>query len=92
MNIAVASLNERMPEVLDALDRKEQVVLSYEGKEFASLQPVFNVEAEIERISKHPAVGMWADREDMKDPSEWVRNQRKSRYQNIFANTEGETE
>ena len=60
MNVAVAALHEHLSEVKEALDKKEQVILLHEGKEFASLQPVFDVEAEIERIKKLPAVGMWA--------------------------------
>ncbi len=92
MNVAIAALTERLPEVKDALDRKEQVILLHEGKEFASLQPVFDVEAEIERIKKLPAVGMWDDREDMKDPSEWVRNLRRGRYNELFKTAGGNKE
>lgn len=91
MNVAVAVLNERMPEVLEALDKKEEVVVSHEGKQFR-LQPAWDIEAEIERLKKHPAVGMWDDREDMKDPGEWVRNLRKPRYTNIFGTTDGDGE
>ena len=28
-----------------------------------------------------PMIGMWKDREDMKDPAEWVREVRKPRFQ-----------
>ncbi len=90
MNVAIAALTERLPEVKDALDRKEQVILLHEGKEFASLQPVFDVEAEIERLRNHPAVGMWDDREDMEDPSEWVRKIRRPRYEKLFATLSGD--
>lgn len=31
---------------------------------------------------KHPAFGMWKDREDMKDSVEWVRQVRKTRWRN----------
>ncbi len=73
-----------MSEVKEALDKKEQVILLHEGKEFASLQPVFDVETEIERLKNHPAVGMWDDREDMRDPSEWVKKIRRPRYEKLF--------
>ena len=90
MNVAVAALHEHLSEVKEALDKKEQVILLHEGKEFASLQPVFDVEAEIERIKKLPAVGMWADREDMKDPAEWLRKKRQRRRERLWAAAGGE--
>ena len=31
-------------------------------------------------LRDEPFVGMWADREDMKDPVEWVRNMRKTQW------------
>jgi hypothetical protein len=35
------------------------------------------------RVEDHPAFGIWADREDMKDPSAWVRKIRASRYDRL---------
>lgn len=84
MNISVKTLSKRLPEVMEALDKKERVVLSHEGKEFALLQPVSGIEDEIERIKNHPAVGMWADRDDMKDPTAWVREKRSRRRERVF--------
>lgn len=92
MNVAVTTLTERMPEVMDALDKKEEVILLHKGKKIAQLKPVFDLEAEIERIKKLPAVGMWDDREDMKDPSEWVRNLRRGRYEELFSTADGDKE
>ena len=34
------------------------------------------------KASEHPAKGMWADREDMKDPTEYVRKLRQGRFEN----------
>jgi hypothetical protein len=31
-------------------------------------------------LRDEPFVGMWADREDMKDPVEWVRNVRRTQW------------
>ncbi|MBX3293290.1 MAG: hypothetical protein KF881_10430 [Acidobacteria bacterium] len=31
-------------------------------------------------LQDEPFVGMWADREDMKDPVEWVRNIRRTQW------------
>jgi prevent-host-death family protein len=35
------------------------------------------------RGEEHPAFGMWADREDLKDPSAWVRKIRAPRYDRL---------
>jgi len=35
------------------------------------------------RVEDHPAFGMWADREDMKDPSAWLRKIRAPRYDRL---------
>ncbi|MDR3177038.1 MAG: type II toxin-antitoxin system RelB/DinJ family antitoxin [Desulfovibrio sp.] len=32
----------------------------------------------------HPAFGMWADREDMTDPSAWIRKQRSARRRHLY--------
>ena len=36
------------------------------------------------KFSDTPLCGMWADRDDMDDPSEYVRNLRKPRYTNAY--------
>jgi hypothetical protein len=36
-----------------------------------------------QEVEDHPAFGMWADREDMKDPSAWVRRIRAQRYHHL---------
>lgn len=50
------------------------------------------LEAEVERLKNHPAVGMWADREDMKDPVEWVRSLRRRRREKFFETAGGDAE
>jgi prevent-host-death family protein len=35
------------------------------------------------RVENHPAFGIWADREDMKDPSAWVRKIRAPRFDRL---------
>ena len=92
MNISVKALNKRLPEVMGALDKKEVVVLSHEGKDIALLQAVPDIDDEIQRITNHPTVGMWADREDMKDPAEWVRKRRRGRRERCLDPVGGEKE
>ncbi len=85
-----------LPEVLEALGKNERVVLSHSGRRIALLQPVQSersepdVDDEIRRIRNHPAVGMWADRDDMKDPAAWVRGKRQRRRERLFAGVGGD--
>ena len=90
MNISVKTLSKRLPEIMEALDKNERVVLSHEGKEIALLQPVSYIENEIQRIRNHPAVGMWADRDDMKDPTAWVRERRSRRRGRLLGIAHGD--
>lgn len=90
MNIAVQILNKRLPEVMKALDKNERVVLSHEGKEFALLQSISSIETEAQRLMADPGFGMWADREDMKDPAAWVHEQRANRRERLFKLNAGE--
>ncbi len=92
MNISIKTLSKRLPEVMEAFDKNEQVVLSHEGRNFALLQPVPDIEDEIQRIQNHPAIGIWADREDMKDPAAWVREKRRRRREKLFTTAGGDGE
>jgi len=41
----------------------------------------------IESFKKSDVFGMWKNREDMKDPVEWVRNKRRERFNRIYEKT-----
>ncbi len=92
MNISIKTLEKRLPEVMKALGKNEPIILSHEGKEFALLQPLTDFEERMQLIKNHPAVGMWADREDMKDPTEWVREKRQRRRERLFHPASGDDE
>lgn len=77
MKASIVDLRYRMKEVLKAVDRGETVTVLYRGKEKAKLVPI--KAAKPERIREHPAVGMWKDRKDMRDPAGWVGKLRQAR-------------
>jgi antitoxin (DNA-binding transcriptional repressor) of toxin-antitoxin stability system len=79
MNITVKTLPKRLPDVLAALKKNERVVLSSDGEEVALLQPIPEPDKELKRFMESPLFGMWGDREELSDPSEWVRSIRKPR-------------
>lgn len=78
MKASIVDLRYRMKDVLKAIDRGEPVTILYRGKEKARIVPI-KAEKPKMRIEDHPACGMWADREDMKDPVAWVRKLRSKR-------------
>jgi antitoxin (DNA-binding transcriptional repressor) of toxin-antitoxin stability system len=71
-----------MKSVLAALDRGEPVTVLYRGKEKARLVPSTS-EKTCRDITEHPFFGMWRDREDMADPSAYVRNLRKPPFHDL---------
>ena len=79
MEASIVDLRKRMREVLAAIDRGETVTITYRGKAKAVMVAVGQQPGERIPITEDPAFGMWKDRDDMKDPSAWVREQRSKR-------------
>ncbi len=80
MEASVTDLRRKTPKVLAAVYRGETVILTYRGKPRARIVPAGEKPRPRMRVTDHPAFGMWKDREDMKDPSAWVREQRRPRF------------
>jgi prevent-host-death family protein len=75
MEARIVDLRYRMKDVLRALERGETVTVLHRGKPKARIVPI-----EPERLAdprEAEGFGMWKDREDMKDPVEWVRKTRR---------------
>jgi antitoxin (DNA-binding transcriptional repressor) of toxin-antitoxin stability system len=79
MKATTLDLRRRMSEVVRALQRGQQVTLTHRGKVIGTIHPTSNGNGAKTSIRDHPAFGMWADREDMKDPAAWVRKLRSKR-------------
>ncbi|MCC6123538.1 MAG: type II toxin-antitoxin system prevent-host-death family antitoxin [Pirellulales bacterium] len=79
MKATVLDLRRRMREVLDALERKESVTISHRGKVKGVIYPKDAPPRKYASLAEHPAVGMWKDREDMKDVEQYVRQIRRGR-------------
>jgi len=79
MKVTALDLRRRTKEIFEALDRRETVTIYYRGKKKGVIHPVKEGKAKKRSFKDHPAFGMWKDREDMKDPSAWVREIRKGR-------------
>ncbi len=85
MKASIVDLRYHMKDVLRAIDRGETVTVLYRGKEKAKLVPINGETADKPKmkVTDHPFFGMWKDREDMKDPSAWVRKIRRSRIRDL---------
>jgi hypothetical protein len=77
MKASVLDLRCHMGKVLKALDRNENVTLTYRGHEKATIVPK-KISGGID-IKNHLAFGLWKNRADMKDVDAAVRGIRKGR-------------
>ena len=82
MKATVLDLRRRTKDIIRALDRGESVIITYRGKEKGTIVPSGRKKSR-RSVMEHPAFGMWKDREDMKDPSAWVRKIRRSRVHDL---------
>jgi prevent-host-death family protein len=78
MTVTAKQLRLRTSEVLKKVQQGGTVTVTLRGKPVAKLLSVNARKAK--KLSDYAAIGMWADREDMKDVDAWLRNIRKPRY------------
>ncbi len=78
MEITAKELRSQTSLLLDAVERGEEVTITYRGRPRAR---VVRIEEGLEAPAGETELfGLWADREDMADPAEYVRKLRRSRY------------
>jgi prevent-host-death family protein len=84
MKATLTELRRKTKDIMRAVERGEPVILYRRGKAKARIVPVSSNPGM--KMEDHPMCGMWKDREDMKDPVEWVRKLRsKQRFPELFA-------
>ncbi len=84
MKATFVDLRKRSGEIIDAINRNETVTVYYRGKPKAIMRPLAKTTGKPARSSKqHPAFGMWADRKDMTDVTNFVKKIR-MRHSNAF--------
>ena len=69
----IRTLRSSTKEILSAVERGETVWITNRGKTCAKITAV----KEKKSFKEHPAFGMWKDRKDMENPSEYVRKIRR---------------
>ena len=78
MVVTAKELRLRTSQVLKKVQQVGTATVTLRGKPVAKLVSL-NSRKE-RKLSEYSAIGMWADREDMKDVDAWLRNIRKPRY------------
>ena len=85
MVASVLDLRRKMREIVYALEHNEKVTLTRRGKKLAVIVPYeLTLPAPPIKPEDIPGFGMWADREDMADPVEYVEKMRKGRFEDAF--------
>ena len=80
MRATAKDLRFNVRELLDAVGRGEEVIITYRGKPCAKLVPL-EANADAESSSEHPALfGIWQDNPAVEDVSGYVDEQRRRRY------------
>ena len=84
MQASFVDLRTKSAEIIRALDRNEQVTLLYRGRPKAIILPISNAGSGPKmKTADHPAIGMWADRDDLQDVTAHVRRIRKGRFDDL---------
>jgi len=76
MKAAAKDLRFNSRELLDTVNRGEEVVITYHGKPFAKLVPYLETR---EKSLKNELFGIWKDNDDTLDVEGYVRTLRKGR-------------
>lgn len=74
MELVLTAFGEQKNAVLAALRKKKSIPVTDGGKIIAVIQP-----SPAPDIPRTKAFGMWADREEIEDSTEWVHEQRATR-------------
>ena len=77
MVVTAKQLRLQTSAVLKKVQRVGSVTVTLRGKPVAKL---VSLSGRKKKLSDYAAIGMWADREDMKDVDAWLRKIRKPRY------------
>lgn len=81
MEASILDMRRNPKKILEAIARNEAVTLTMRGKAVARIEPIGSEKRA--SAAEHEAFGMWADRDDMADPSAYVRAMRKGRFDDL---------
>ena len=77
MKATAKDLRFHSKELIDTVNRGEEVIITFRGKPCAKLIPYIERN---DRIAKNELFGIWKDYDKIKDVDEYVKDLRKGRY------------
>ena len=79
MKATAKDLRFHSKELLESVERGEEVIITYRGKPHAKLIPIRNSKSDIKE-DKNQLFGMWKDNDFVMNVEECVRDVRKGRF------------
>ena len=79
MDATMIDFRSRMADIQSAVARRERVTVTSHGRPWAMLVAWEDCKPETPKAVEFAAAGMWADRDDLSDPTEYVRKLRARR-------------
>ena len=78
MHASAKDLRFRSKNLLEAVSRGEEVIITYRGKPCAKLTPL--EESNKKMLKADPLFGIWKDHHETKNVAKYIRNLRKGRF------------
>ena len=79
MQATMLDFRKRMSEIQGAISRRERVTVTSHGRPWAVIIAYEDAKPDVPSARDCAAAGMWADREDLASPTDYVRNLRARR-------------
>lgn len=79
MQATMLDFRRRMSEIQGAISRRERVTITSHGRPWAVIVAYEDAKPDVPSARDCAAAGMWADREDLASPTDYVRNLRAQR-------------
>ena len=79
MQATMLDFRKRMAEIQGAIARRERVTITSHGRPWAVIVAYEDAKPDVPSARDCAAAGMWADREDLASPTDYVRNLRARR-------------
>ena len=80
MKATAKDLRFHCKELLDAVSRGEEVIITYRGKPCAKLVPYSEEIKKKKKGERDELFGIWRDHDEVQDVKDYVRNLRKDRH------------
>lgn len=72
MEATMIDFRNRMADIQSAISRRERVTVTSHGRPWAVIVPFEDAITETPKAGDFAAAGMWADREDLTNPTEYI--------------------